>query len=225
MYQAFKNPIHFHHYWLSIFKWRSRLTVIIRHFVNTFHDIDVANPSALFNSNERNFVLVTFLKLLSQREGYLSFPHTWFCAFLKNSLVCQSLQISHSSFQPKKYRRNKWFKNHLSAVLPNYTNIVSIGVRISFWITFFSRYIPSSRIAGSYGSPILRFLRNLHTILYSEVKVAQSCPILCNPMDYTVHGILQARIFPNEGSNPGFPHASGFFTSWAARNAQEHWSG
>ena len=28
----------------------------------------------------------------------------------------------------------------------------------------------------------------------SEVKVAQSCPALCDPMDYTVHGILQARI-------------------------------
>ena len=27
-----------------------------------------------------------------------------------------------------------------------------------------------------------------------EVKVAQSCLTLCNPMDYTVHGILQARI-------------------------------
>ena len=26
-----------------------------------------------------------------------------------------------------------------------------------------------------------------------EVKVAQLCPILCDPMDYTVHGILQAR--------------------------------
>ena len=26
------------------------------------------------------------------------------------------------------------------------------------------------------------------------VKVAQSCPTLCNPMDYTVHGILQAGI-------------------------------
>ena len=26
------------------------------------------------------------------------------------------------------------------------------------------------------------------------VKIAQSCPILCNPMDYTVHGILLARI-------------------------------
>ena len=28
----------------------------------------------------------------------------------------------------------------------------------------------------------------------SEVKVAQSCPTLCDPMNYTVHGILQARI-------------------------------
>ena len=27
-----------------------------------------------------------------------------------------------------------------------------------------------------------------------KVKVTQSCPTLCNPMDYTIHGILQARI-------------------------------
>ena len=27
-----------------------------------------------------------------------------------------------------------------------------------------------------------------------KVKVAQSCPTLCDPMHYTVHGILQARI-------------------------------
>ena len=27
-----------------------------------------------------------------------------------------------------------------------------------------------------------------------KVKVAQLCPTLCNHMDYTVHGILQARI-------------------------------
>ena len=27
-----------------------------------------------------------------------------------------------------------------------------------------------------------------------KVKVAQSCSTLCKPMDYTVHGILQARI-------------------------------
>ena len=50
------------------------------------------------------------------------------------------------------------------------------------------------------------------------VKAAQSCPALCDPMDYTVHGILQARIlewvaslfsrgiFPTQGSNPHLPH-------------------
>ena len=27
-----------------------------------------------------------------------------------------------------------------------------------------------------------------------EVEVTQSCPTLCDPMDYSVHGILQARI-------------------------------
>ena len=44
----------------------------------------------------------------------------------------------------------------------------------------------------------------------SEVKVAQSCPTLCDPMDYILHGILQARIlewvavtFSRGSSNPG----------------------
>ena len=27
-----------------------------------------------------------------------------------------------------------------------------------------------------------------------KVNIAQSCPTLCDPMDYVVHGILQARI-------------------------------
>ena len=30
--------------------------------------------------------------------------------------------------------------------------------------------------------------------LRKKVKVTQLCPTLCDPMDYTVHGILQARI-------------------------------
>ena len=46
------------------------------------------------------------------------------------------------------------------------------------------------------------------------MKVTLLCPTLCNPMDYTVHGILQARILewvafptpvgkilPTQGSN------------------------
>ena len=31
-------------------------------------------------------------------------------------------------------------------------------------------------------------------VIDTFVKVAQSCPTLCDPMDCTVHGILQARI-------------------------------
>ena len=64
------------------------------------------------------------------------------------------------------------------------------------------------------------------------MKVAQLCPTLSNPTDYTVHGILQARIlewgrlsFSKGSSHPrdrtqvsGI--AGGFFTSWATREAQ-----
>ena len=42
-----------------------------------------------------------------------------------------------------------------------------------------------------------------------KVKVAQSCPTLCDPMDYTVHGILQARIL----EWVAFGIEGGFFTS------------
>ena len=45
---------------------------------------------------------------------------------------------------------------------------------------------------------------------WSEVKVSELCPVLCNAMDYTVHGILQARIleciafpFSRGSSQPG----------------------
>ena len=63
------------------------------------------------------------------------------------------------------------------------------------------------------------------------VKVSQSCPTLCNPMDHTVPGILQARIlelvtitFSKGSSKPRdltqFSRIAGrFCTSWAAREA------
>ena len=33
-----------------------------------------------------------------------------------------------------------------------------------------------------------------HTLMKVKVKFTQSCPTLCDPLDYTVHGISQARI-------------------------------
>ena len=64
-----------------------------------------------------------------------------------------------------------------------------------------------------------------------KLKVTQSGPTLCYPMDYTVHWILRARIlewvafpFSRGSSQPRdrtqVSHiASGFFTSWATRES------
>ena len=66
----------------------------------------------------------------------------------------------------------------------------------------------------------------------SKVKLTQSCPTLCDPVEYTVHGFLQARIlewvafpFYRGSSQPRdrtqVSHvAGGLFISWATREAQ-----
>ena len=73
--------------------------------------------------------------------------------------------------------------------------------------------------------------RSNQPILREWVKVAQSCLTFCNPMDYTVHGILQARIlewvafpFSRGSSQPrdqtGVSCIAGrFFTNWVLREA------
>ena len=77
----------------------------------------------------------------------------------------------------------------------------------------------------------------LGTLSWSEVKVAQSCPALCDPMDcnppsFSIHGIHQTRLlewvtisFSGGSSQPRdrtwvFCTAGKFFAVWVTREAQ-----
>ena len=97
----------------------------------------------------------------------------------------------------------------------------------STWWVFFStaifHLIALAFISGPCLDPFLLWR------LVKWVKVAQSCPTLGDPMNYTVHGILQERVlewvafpFSRGSSQPrnwtGYSHIEGrFFTSWATR--------
>ena len=73
-------------------------------------------------------------------------------------------------------------------------------------------------------------------IVHMKVKVTPFLT-LWDPVDYTVHEILQTRIlewvtfpFSRESSQPRDQNqvshiVGGFFTSWATREAQEYWNG
>ena len=70
-----------------------------------------------------------------------------------------------------------------------------------------------------------------------KVKGTQLCLTLADPIDYTVHGILQARILewvaflfsrgssqPRDRTQVSYM-AGGFFIIWVIRDTQEYWSG
>ena len=102
-----------------------------------------------------------------------------------------------------------------------------MGVDWQFWLAVGS-YIATG--STELACPIIKsvLIRCMLCIEYLKVKVkvAQSCLTLCDPMDYTVHGILQARIlewvaisFSKESSQPSdwtqFSHnAGGFYKPW-----------
>ena len=88
-------------------------------------------------------------------------------------------------------------------------------------------------LAGPWGWEDWKMLENFLVFLpprnVGDLEKAQSCLTLCDPMDYSVHGILQASILewgafpfsrgssqPRDGTQVS--HTAGrFFTSWATR--------
>ena len=101
--------------------------------------------------------------------------------------------------------------------------------------TLFQQY---ERILYTWTSPEGQYRNQIDYIIcsqrwrnsvWSEVKVAQSCLIFCDPMNYTIHGILQARIlewvsipfsrgsFQSRDQSQVSLIAGRFFTSWANR--------
>ena len=107
-----------------------------------------------------------------------------------------------------------------------------------WWVQSSSWIITLCRVRGVFNRSFIccRYIETQRRSSYgrSEVKVAQSCPTLCNSMDYTVPGILQARIldwgavcFSRVSSQPRDRIwvsciAGGFCTICATREAQEY---
>ena len=95
------------------------------------------------------------------------------------------------------------------------TPLLVSSMPYSFWslhTVIFTSGIPSISVR--------HLVQLLKISLKVKVKVTQSCPTLCDPMDYTVHGInssgqntgvgclsLLQGIFPIQGSNPDLPHS------------------
>ena len=69
---------------------------------------------------------------------------------------------------------------------------------------------------------ILSYLYMYRFICTMNVKEAQSCPTLCDPVDSTVHGILQARIlewvafpFSRGSSQPRVKHTDSLLSAFS----------
>ena len=121
-----------------------------------------------------------------------------------------------------------WQKNKNKKPSKRESNNLHLQIgQICIWKQGESRVVQRSQ-----GSMRLKFCK-----VFMTMKVTQSCPTLCDPMDCIVYEILQVRVlewvaflFSRGSSQPKDQTqasciAGRFFTSWAIREAQEYWSG
>ena len=121
-------------------------------------------------------------------------------------------------------------KSYFKILVRSFQHLIHLCIGIS-WLPFIIQVV-IFLILGIMGELIL-FPRHLFSyncrrlwdlFKYVKVKVTQPCPTLCNPMNYTVRGILQARIlewvafhFYREYLNrqpPSFHLACGFWINF-----------
>ena len=104
----------------------------------------------------------------------------------------------------------------------NSTSNISMGNILSVWSNLWTskqnKLSDSSKISSTHSLVWKSKMRKEILTYQRKRKLLSLCETVCDPMNYTVHGIFQVRIlewvscsllqgiFPTQGSNPCLPH-------------------
>ena len=136
-----------------------------------------------------NCILLKYSNLMYSKE-YLKF------SFNYKIILCSLLQI-----KTQNYLTNNSFKKYFPIIFKTTSNVITVMTLIFFFLFALVTQVNIVVLVAK----------------SSLVKVTQSCPTLCNPMDYTIPEILQVRIlewvaipllqgiFPTQRLNLGLP--------------------